>query len=253
MVGESPGHENNAVVWWPTRKDAPKTKKASCLTRKLAGRGRSGRPGEILVSHPCTTFQTRKTRGNKVWFKNHAKRRKLSGPKTRRAAKGSKNRKLVSKQEKWSTKTKRRSTRPLPPSGRRKQDSVHKPSRSTKEFRGPEASTTCTITERSIDDMADDIPYGGDPPYAEDEPDIIPLPPRIQPFDPEEYDLEEHILPPSTFYHFTDFLRRAPADLLLREPESLITRMRYLPVSHGVMGPSSRGSGAWSSQTLSDI
>ena len=62
MVGESPGHENNAVVWWSTRKDAPKTKKANCPTRKLAGRGRSGRPGEILVSHPCTTFQTRKTR-----------------------------------------------------------------------------------------------------------------------------------------------------------------------------------------------
>ncbi|GMP24395.1 hypothetical protein CsSME_00001674 [Camellia sinensis var. sinensis] len=30
--------------------------------------------------------------------------------------------------------------------------------------------------------MADDISYGGGPPYAEDEPDIIPLPPRIRPF-----------------------------------------------------------------------
>ncbi|GMQ06342.1 hypothetical protein CsSME_00050972 [Camellia sinensis var. sinensis] len=68
--------------------------------------------------------------------------------------------------------------------------------------------------------MADDIPYGRGPPYAEDGPDIIPLPPRIRPFVPEEYDPEEHILPPSAFYHFTDFARRAPVDLRLREPES---------------------------------
>ncbi|GMQ01294.1 hypothetical protein CsSME_00047979 [Camellia sinensis var. sinensis] len=68
--------------------------------------------------------------------------------------------------------------------------------------------------------MADDIPYGGDPPYAEDEPDIIPLPLRIRPFDLEEYDPEEHILPPSTFYHFMNFVQRAPADLLLRELKS---------------------------------
>lgn len=68
--------------------------------------------------------------------------------------------------------------------------------------------------------MADDIPYGGGSPYAKDEPEIIPLPPWIRPFDPEEYDPQEHILPPSTFHHFTNFARQALADLLLREPES---------------------------------
>lgn len=36
-------------------------------------------------------------RGSKVWFKNQAKRRTLSGPETRRTSKGSENRKLVSK------------------------------------------------------------------------------------------------------------------------------------------------------------
>ena len=36
-------------------------------------------------------------KGNKVWFKNHAKRRTLSGLESRRAIEGSKNRKLVSK------------------------------------------------------------------------------------------------------------------------------------------------------------
>lgn len=70
--------------------------------------------------------------GKKVWFKNHAKRRTLSDPETRRAAEGSKNRKLVSKREMWSTTTKEWSTRPLPPSREEKQGSICKPSQSTK-------------------------------------------------------------------------------------------------------------------------
>ncbi|KAF5934310.1 hypothetical protein HYC85_030481 [Camellia sinensis] len=59
------------------------------------------------------------SRGNKVWFKNHAKRRTLSGPESRRAAEGSENRKLVSKREKWSTTTKRLSTDHSLPPGKR--------------------------------------------------------------------------------------------------------------------------------------
>ncbi|GMP24457.1 hypothetical protein CsSME_00001719 [Camellia sinensis var. sinensis] len=53
--------------------------------------------------------------------------------------------------------------------------------------------------------MADDAPHDGDSPRMKDEPDVIPLPPRIQPFDPERYHLVARVLPPN---------------LLLREPES---------------------------------
>ena len=53
--------------------------------------------------------------------------------------------------------------------------------------------------------MADDIPYGGGSLRVEDEPDVMPLPLRIRPFDPEGDHPREHILPPSTFHHFTDF------------------------------------------------
>ncbi|GMQ06338.1 hypothetical protein CsSME_00050969 [Camellia sinensis var. sinensis] len=218
MVGDGQQHESKAVVWWSTKKGGPKTKNISWPTRKLAGRKESDLQGEELVSHPCTTFQTRKTRT-------------LSDPETWRATEGSKNQKLVSKREKWSTTTKRWSTDNSLPPGKRKQGSVHKPSQNTKSSETrrqgshpktseTRTSTTCTITERSIDDMADDISYGRDSPRVEDEPDIIPLPPRMWPFDLEGYHLQEHILPPSTFHHFTDFARRAPVDLLLQEPES---------------------------------
>ncbi|GMP93958.1 hypothetical protein CsSME_00043584 [Camellia sinensis var. sinensis] len=87
--------------------------------------------------------------------------------------------------------------------------------------------------------MADDIPYGGGPPYAEDEPDIVSLPPRIRLFVLEEYDPEEHILPSSTFYHFTNFARWAPADLLLREPESHLSHHTHEPpreYTEGLLG-----------------
>ena len=68
--------------------------------------------------------------------------------------------------------------------------------------------------------MADHIPHDGGSPRVEDEPDIMLLPPRIQPFDLERYHPQEHIFPPSTFHHFTDFAQRAPTALLLRELES---------------------------------
>ncbi|GMP94897.1 hypothetical protein CsSME_00044164 [Camellia sinensis var. sinensis] len=50
--------------------------------------------------------------------------------------------------------------------------------------------------------MADDAPHDGGSSRMEEEPNIIPLPPRVQPFDP------------------ATFARRTPADLLLRVPES---------------------------------
>ncbi|GMP73439.1 hypothetical protein CsSME_00031197 [Camellia sinensis var. sinensis] len=111
MGGDGLQHEIKAVVWWPTRKCGPRTKKTSWPTRKLAGRKESGLQGEELVSHPYTTFQTRKTsgplgQGNKAWFENQAKRRTLSGLEIRRAVEDSGNQKLVSKREKWSTTTK---------------------------------------------------------------------------------------------------------------------------------------------------
>ncbi|GMP93928.1 hypothetical protein CsSME_00043563 [Camellia sinensis var. sinensis] len=68
--------------------------------------------------------------------------------------------------------------------------------------------------------MAGHFPYGGVPPGAGGEPDIMSLPPWVRPFDPERYHPREHILPRAVFYHFTDFDDRAPVDLLLREPES---------------------------------
>ncbi|KAL7219235.1 hypothetical protein ACSBR2_012337 [Camellia fascicularis] len=73
---------------------------------------------------------------------------------------------------------------------------------------------------------------------AEDEPDMIPLSPRVRPFDPERYHPQEHILPPSTFHHFMDFARRAPADLLLRESESHLSyharEVRIFPFHSGI-------------------
>ncbi|GMP80647.1 hypothetical protein CsSME_00035667 [Camellia sinensis var. sinensis] len=68
--------------------------------------------------------------------------------------------------------------------------------------------------------MAGHFPQGGGPPGAGDEPNIMSLPPRVRPFDPERYHPREHILSRAVFYNFTDFDDRAPVDLLLREPES---------------------------------
>ena len=68
--------------------------------------------------------------------------------------------------------------------------------------------------------MAGHFPQGGGPPGAEDDPDIMALPPRVRPFMPEKYDPPTHVLPQAVFYHFTAFDDRAPLDLLLREPES---------------------------------
>ncbi|GMP43768.1 hypothetical protein CsSME_00013005 [Camellia sinensis var. sinensis] len=68
--------------------------------------------------------------------------------------------------------------------------------------------------------MAGHFPYGGGPPGAGGDPDIMSLPPRIRPFDPERYHPRDHILLRAVFYHFIDFDDRAPVDLLLRELES---------------------------------
>ncbi|GMQ09565.1 hypothetical protein CsSME_00052886 [Camellia sinensis var. sinensis] len=75
--------------------------------------------------------------------------------------------------------------------------------------------------------MAGHFPHGGGPPGAGGDPDIMSLPPRIRPFDPERYHPREHILPRAVFYHFTDFDDRAPVDLLLREPESHLSHQAW--------------------------
>ncbi|GMP25181.1 hypothetical protein CsSME_00002169 [Camellia sinensis var. sinensis] len=68
--------------------------------------------------------------------------------------------------------------------------------------------------------MADDAPHDGGSPGMKGEPEYIPLPPRVRPFDLERYRPEAHALPPSTVHHFSGFARSALADLLLREPAS---------------------------------
>ncbi|GMQ02173.1 hypothetical protein CsSME_00048524 [Camellia sinensis var. sinensis] len=84
--------------------------------------------------------------------------------------------------------------------------------------------------------MADHFHHGRGSSHAGGEPDIMSLPPRIRPFDPERYDPPEHVLPPTTFYHFTDFERQAPADLLLREPESHLSHQAREVSSHSMRG-----------------
>ncbi|XP_028086255.1 uncharacterized protein LOC114287177 [Camellia sinensis] len=54
----------------------------------------------------------------------------------------------------------------------------------------------------------------------EGDPEYIPLPPRVRPFNSERYRPEAYALLPSTVRHFSRFARGAPADLILREPES---------------------------------
>ena len=67
--------------------------------------------------------------------------------------------------------------------------------------------------------MVGHFPYGGGPPGAGDDPDIMALLPGVRPFIPERYAPLAHIFPRAVFHHFTDFDERAPGDLLLREPE----------------------------------
>ncbi|KAL7215013.1 hypothetical protein ACSBR1_027235 [Camellia fascicularis] len=69
-------------------------------------------------------------------------------------------------------------------------------------------------------DMVDDIPHDEGSPRREEEPEHVPLPPRVRPFDPATYHPEVHVLPLSTVCHFIGFTWCAPADLLLREPVS---------------------------------
>ncbi|GMQ07722.1 hypothetical protein CsSME_00051806 [Camellia sinensis var. sinensis] len=82
-------------------------------------------------------------RGNQVCAKNRSKQRKLSGPKPRRTADGSENRKLVSKREQWSMTTKRKAQKSPEVRMQGSQPRLH----------NLRTSTTCAITERSIDDV----------------------------------------------------------------------------------------------------
>ncbi|XP_028058419.1 protein MAIN-LIKE 2-like isoform X2 [Camellia sinensis] len=84
--------------------------------------------------------------------------------------------------------------------------------------------------------MADDAPHGRGSPRMEEEQEYIPLPPRVRPFDRERYRPEAHIQPPSTVRHFTGFARRAPANLLLREPESHLSHDASKLNSHFTSG-----------------
>ncbi|GMP59213.1 hypothetical protein CsSME_00022583 [Camellia sinensis var. sinensis] len=84
--------------------------------------------------------------------------------------------------------------------------------------------------------MADHFHHGGGSPHAGGEPDVMSLPSRIRPFDPERYNPPEHVLPPITFYHFTDFRRRASMDLLLREPASHLSYQAREVSSHSTRG-----------------
>ncbi|GMQ02253.1 hypothetical protein CsSME_00048570 [Camellia sinensis var. sinensis] len=99
-------------------------------------------------------------RGNKVCAKNRSKRRKLSGPEPKRTADGSENRKLVSKREQWSTTTKsslrslRDGLRDLSlPSERENRTWYANRGQAQKSPEVRRTSTTCAITERSIDDV----------------------------------------------------------------------------------------------------
>lgn len=73
--------------------------------------------------------------------------------------------------------------------------------------------------------MADDFPHDGAPVEAEFEAKFNsdvepkPLPLGVRPFDATMYHPQTHILPASGVRHFTNFAG-APADLLLREPNS---------------------------------
>ncbi|KAL7237910.1 hypothetical protein ACSBR2_004084 [Camellia fascicularis] len=68
--------------------------------------------------------------------------------------------------------------------------------------------------------MADDILHDGSSSGMEADPEPVPLPPRVRPFDPETYHRKTHVLPPDSIRHFRGFTRGVPEDLLLREPES---------------------------------
>ncbi|XP_028074674.1 protein MAIN-LIKE 2-like isoform X2 [Camellia sinensis] len=106
---------------------------------------------------------------------------------------------------------------------------------------------------RHLKEMADHIPHDGVSLRVEDEPDIMPLPPRIRLFDPERYHPQEHILPPSTFHHFTDFARRAPADLLLQEPESHLSHHAREVASRFTRGYGSIIAREWYTELPDDV
>ncbi|XP_028107510.1 disease susceptibility protein LOV1-like [Camellia sinensis] len=68
--------------------------------------------------------------------------------------------------------------------------------------------------------MADDVPRGGTPLEMDVNPEVELLPLRVRPFDPATYRPAIHVLPPDSIRHFRSYVRCAPLELLLREPES---------------------------------
>ncbi|GMP48375.1 hypothetical protein CsSME_00015748 [Camellia sinensis var. sinensis] len=101
--------------------------------------------------------------------------------------------------------------------------------------------------------MADHFHHGGGSPHAGGESDIMSLPPRVRPFNSERYDPQEHILPPTTFYRFTDFDRRAPADLLLRELESHLSHQAREVSSCSTRGYGSIVAREWYAELLDTV
>ncbi|KAI7981944.1 Protein MAIN-LIKE 1, partial [Camellia lanceoleosa] len=94
-------------------------------------------------------------------------------------------------------------------------------------------------------EMAGHFPHDGGPADAGGDPDIMALPPRVRPFIPERYAPPAHILPRAIFHQFTDFDRRAPGDLLLREPEYHLSHEAREVTSRTVQGYSSTVARDW--------
>ncbi|KAI8013516.1 Protein MAIN-LIKE 2, partial [Camellia lanceoleosa] len=93
--------------------------------------------------------------------------------------------------------------------------------------------------------MANDIPHDEASPGMEADPEHVPLPPRVRPFDLETYYPEVHMLPPDTIRHFRGFARGVPEDLLLREPESHLSYGATKGDSHSIRGYGATSTREW--------
>ncbi|GMP82987.1 hypothetical protein CsSME_00037074 [Camellia sinensis var. sinensis] len=93
--------------------------------------------------------------------------------------------------------------------------------------------------------MAGNSPHGGGFLGAGDDFDPMTLPPRTRAFMPERYRPAAHVLPRAVFRHFTSFDERAPADLLLREPEQHLSHEAREGGSRSVRGYGSTMARDW--------
>ncbi|GMP56204.1 hypothetical protein CsSME_00020776 [Camellia sinensis var. sinensis] len=93
--------------------------------------------------------------------------------------------------------------------------------------------------------MAGTSSHGGGFLGAGDDFDPMTLPPRTRPFMPERYRPAVHVLPRAVFRHFTSFDERAPANLLLREPEQHLSHEAREGGSRSVRGYGSTMARDW--------